>query len=66
MLPNWAFLDKSKDFHKHLSEMLPEFAGKIKLIPQGAAIKRAIDNIGLDVENPSYKDSYKNYLYKDH
>lgn len=60
-----AFLDKSKDFHRRLTDTLPDYKGKIKLIPQGAGIKKAIDNIGLDVENPSFKDSYKNYLIID-
>lgn len=62
-----AFLDKSKEFHTKLSEALPEYgsAKKIKLLPQGAGTKKSIDSIGLDVDNPTYKDSYKNYLIVD-
>lgn len=60
-----AFLNQSKDFHKYLTESLPEYKGKIKLLPQGAGCKKTIDNIGLDVENPSFKDSYKNYIIFD-
>lgn len=40
-------------------------ADKVRLAPQGATAKVAIDNIGLDVDDPSHKDSYKNYLLID-
>ena len=60
-----AYLKKSKDFHQALTSSLPEYSGKIRLIPQGAGIKKAIDNVGLDVDNPSHKDSYKNYIIID-
>lgn len=60
-----AYLGNSKEFHNYLTEMLPDYNGKIKLIPQGASIKRALDNIGLDVSNPSYKNSYQNYIIVD-
>lgn len=60
-----AYLSYSKDFHRYLSDMLPDYKGKIKLVPQGSSCKKAINNVGFDVDNPSYKDSLKNYLLFD-
>lgn len=60
-----AYLDKSQDYFEHLEETLPQFKGKISLVPQGASVKKCVDAIGLDVDNPSYKDSYKSYIICD-
>jgi len=60
-----AFLDFSKDYKEHMIATLGLPPEKVLLAPQGATAKVAIDNIGLDVDDPSHKDSYKNYLIVD-
>ena len=60
-----AFLDFSQDYKEHMVASLGLPESKVKLAPQGATAKIAIDNIGLDVDDPSHKDSYKNFLIVD-
>lgn len=60
-----AFIDFSADYKEHMIATLGLPPEKVLLAPQGATAKVAIDNIGLDVDDPSHKDSYKNYLIFD-
>lgn len=60
-----AFLSKSKDYKDHLIAELGIDKSRIQIIPQGAGAKVTLDNIGLDLSNPSAKNSYKNYLIVD-
>jgi hypothetical protein len=60
-----AFLNFSQDYKEHMIASLGLPEDKVKLAPQGATAKVAIDNIGLDVDDPSHKDSYKNFLIID-
>lgn len=60
-----AFKNNSSDFREHLSEELGMDKTKVKIIPQGAGCKVTLDNIGLDLSNPSSKNGYKNYLILD-
>lgn len=60
-----AFMNFSTDYREHMVATLGLPPEKVLLAPQGAAAKVAIDSIGLDVDDPSHKDSYKNYLLID-
>lgn len=60
-----AFRNYSEDYRNHLVNELNMPKEKVKIIPQGAGCKVTIDNIGLDLGNPSSKSTYKNYLIID-
>jgi hypothetical protein len=60
-----AFIKRSSEYRDHLIAELGMDKSRIKIIPQGAGAKVTLDNIGLDLSNPSAKNSYKNYLIVD-
>lgn len=60
-----AFRNYSEDYRNHLVNELGMERDKVKIIPQGAGCKVTIDNIGLDLSNPSSKSTYKNYFIID-
>jgi len=60
-----AFKKYSADYKEYMATELDIPMDKIRIIPQGAGCKIAIDKIGLDPDNPSLKSGYKNYLIFD-
>lgn len=60
-----AFRQYSRDYHEFISSALGIPTEKVKIVPQGASCKITLDHIGLDLTNPSLKDSFKNYLIID-
>jgi hypothetical protein len=62
---SYAFYDKSQDYKEYVAKKTGYPVENISVIPQGAAGKLAIDNIGLDPNNPSKKAKYLNYLIVD-
>lgn len=60
-----AFRKYSADYKDFMSEELGIPKEKIRIVPQGAGCKVAVDKIGLDPNNPSFKNFYKNYLIID-
>lgn len=57
-----AYLDKSPEYKRFLSDNIPFPMDKIRVIPQGAGCKIALDNIGLNIDDPSRKKSIPSYL----
>jgi hypothetical protein len=60
-----AFMKYSKDYKEFMAEELGIDINRIRLVPQGAGCKIAIDKIGLDPNNASLKNSYKDYIILD-
>ncbi len=60
-----AFKKYSADYKAHMAAELGISPDTIRIIPQGAGCKLALDNLGLDLDNVSRKDSYVNYLIVD-
>ena len=60
-----AFKKYSADYKEYMATELDIPMDKIRIIPQGAGCKIAIDKIGLDPDNPSLKTGYNNYLIFD-
>jgi hypothetical protein len=57
-----AFLKQSGDYKKYISEEVPFPIDHILVVPQGPSAKVGLDNVGLDVEDPSHKESFQSYL----
>jgi hypothetical protein len=57
-----AYLDKAEDYKRFLSDNIPFSKDKIRVIPQGAGCKIALDNIGLNINDPSRKKTIPSYL----
>lgn len=62
---SYAFYEKSGDYRKFVVEKSGIPANHLYVLPQAAAGKLCIDNLGLDVNNPSIKANYINYLILD-
>lgn len=60
-----AFKKYSADYKEFMATELDIPIEKVRIIPQGAGCKIAIDRIGLDPDNPSLKNMYKNYIIVD-
>lgn len=60
-----AYRNYSKDYREYMSDMLEIEKDKIKILPQGAGCKIALDNVGLDPNSPTNKNDYKSYLIVD-
>lgn len=60
-----AYRKYSKDYKEYMSEQLGIDESKIKILPQGAGCKKALDNVGLDPNSPTNKNDYKSYLIVD-
>lgn len=60
-----AYYEKSGEYKKFVSDNTGIPASNIYVLPQSAAGKLAIDKMGLDLENPSKKSKYMNYLIID-
>lgn len=62
---SYAYYDKSGEYKRHVAETLGIPIENIAVLPQSAAGKLAIDNLGLDLNNPSKKSQFLNYLIVD-
>ena len=67
---SYAFYKQSGDYKAFVSENTIIDGNKLPIenifvLPQSAAGKMAIDNMGLDLDNPSKKGNYLNYLILD-
>lgn len=60
-----AYRKFSKDYKDYLSEQLGIESSRIKILPQGAGCKVALDHVGLDPNSPTNKNDYKSYLIVD-
>lgn len=60
-----AYLNQAEDYKRYLSDNIPFPKDKIRIIPQGAGCKIALDNIGLNINDPSQKRSIPSYLGMD-
>lgn len=60
-----AFYEKSGEYKQFVSDNTGIPVSNIYVLPQSAAGKLAIDKMGLDLENPSKKSKYLNYLIID-
>lgn len=60
-----AFASKITEFEENLNSVLGEkYLGKIRVVPQSAMAKVALDNIGMDINNPA-PITYQNYMLID-
>lgn len=57
-----AYLNQAEEYKRYLSDNIPFPKDKIRIIPQGAGCKIALDNIGLNFNDPSKKRSIPSYL----
>lgn len=62
---SYAFYEKSGDYRKFVLEKTGLPASHLFVLPQAASGKLCIDNLGLDINNPSAKSAYLNYLLLD-
>lgn len=62
---SYAFLKESGDYRKYVSDKTGIPVSHLSILPQSAAGKLTIDNLGLDINNPSTKSQYINYLIID-
>lgn len=62
---SYAFYANSGDYKAFVAEKSGIPIENLYVLPQSAAGKLAIDNLGLDLNNPSKKGKYLNYLILD-
>lgn len=62
---SYAYYEKAGEYKKFVADKTGYPIENIFVIPQSAAGKRALDNVGLDINNPSKKTKLVNYLIVD-
>lgn len=57
-----AFLNQSGEYKRYISDKVPFPIDNVLVVPQSTMCKVALDNIGLDIEDPLHRTSIPNYL----
>jgi len=57
-----AYLEKSGDYKNYIVEAFNLDPKKVSLVPQGVGCKIALDKLGFDLNDPSFKVDCTNYL----